>query len=162
MIGRPVTALALAFALIGVLTVTAFAVSLPSVSAPQARDLPRIVSDVPVSAAVATLTADAAPSAPKTSTVSPSGAGSASGGATGDNGSASSGTGGSQASRDPDHDGDDDAKNPDESSEHEVVKVRLHESDDRKSEGGGISIASKIPAAASIDGGRAAKNRYSH
>jgi len=162
MLGRPLTALALVFTVLGALTVTAFAISMPSVSAPQAHDLPTIVSEVPVGTDPATATVGATPSTSKTSTVDPAGTGSVSKSGTGGTASSPTGSGSSQASTDPDADGDNDAKTPDESSEHEVVKVRLHESDDKKPEAAKSSSPSKATAIATFSGGHATENRYSH
>lgn len=77
-IRRPMVTVLLAVALLATLTVTAFAVSLPDVSAPTARDLPKIVTDEVLatpSSGVSTVPAHAGPtastSADSTSTAGP-------------------------------------------------------------------------------------------
>jgi hypothetical protein len=122
MTGRPTVTLALAFVLLGALTVTAFAVSLPGVTAPQAHDLPRIVSETATTApsagvaATATVSGTAKPAAPSHAPASPSRPGAPSSPTHPQTGT---GTGSG-------------ATSPGESADHEVVTPHLHESDDGK------------------------------
>lgn len=119
MIGRPSVAAALAVALLAALTVTAFAVTLPAVSGPQARDLPRIVSEATVApVATASPTGAVEPSQSNTNTPAPSSSGSS--GSTGPRPSNPSAPDASTPARD----------HHAASADHEVVEPRLHESDD--------------------------------
>ncbi|HEY5506478.1 MAG TPA: hypothetical protein VIK83_03210 [Coriobacteriia bacterium] len=118
MTGRPTVTLALAFVLLGALTVTAFAVSLPGVTAPQAHDLPRIVSEMATGAP----SAGAAATATVSGTVRPIGPNPAP--------SSPSGPGASSPSTHPRTGTGSGATSPRESADHEVVTPHLHESDD--------------------------------
>jgi hypothetical protein len=142
-----------ALMLTATLSATAFALSLPAVSAPQAHDLPVIVSAHPVTAGfavAATRPLDAVPASPATQGTSsgpdavrvttpadagsPSGAASSSGhgdprdttsGSSSDSADSPSGSGGSHAS-----DGHDQAGDQHSGDEHEVVSPHLHEADE--------------------------------
>lgn len=131
MIRRPTVALFLAVLIFGALTITAFAVSMPSASAPKAADLPRIVTDKPVGAdtsasvittGVLNATATPKPAKPAATATNTSGAN-----RPGPKASASN-------SNDPDDDDDDDTSEDGDTDHdrgnHEVVKPRLHESDE--------------------------------
>jgi hypothetical protein len=131
MIGRPAVVLALAIALLGSLSITAFAISLPGVSAPQAHDLPRIVSALPTGSSASTATSTTGSSAtPTASTGSSSGSTSHTSGTAGQ-GSSTSGP----KSTPSDGDGDEATSNGG-SSDHEVVSPHLHESDGDGDESG--------------------------
>ena len=138
MIGRPTVATFVVATALATLTVTALALAMPGAPAPQAHDLPRIVSEQPLApnaGGVTATPADASSAVTKTVPVAPAKAGAPAGAgkpAHGASGSGSKkGTGSSGTSGDSHaSDGHDSSSGGHSGGEHEVVAPHLHESDE--------------------------------